>query len=217
MSTAVSARVAGFVFLVYIAAGLESLSLTQAVAESADAAEKLAGMAKNITLFRYAALLDLACAFSACILAVTLYTITAAHGATAALLAMVCRLVEGMLIATSLLDSLGVLWLAGRSDVASEAVQVLAAYAMRSEVTLTSIFFAAGSFLFACLFVRGRLVPAPLAWLGVLASLTLLVVLPPQLVGFLSDPRLLAAWLPMLLFEVPLALWLLVKGAPDAS
>lgn len=193
MSMAVSARVAGFVFLVYIAAGLASLSLTHAGADSADAAEKLAGMAENVTLFRYAALLDLACAFSALIFAVTLFTITAAHGVTTALPAMVCRLVEGVLIATSLLDSLGVLWLAGESDLASKEVQVLASYVMRSEVVLTSIFFAAGSFLFACLFVRGRLVPAPLAWLGVFASLTLLVVLPPQLVGFLSDPRLSAA------------------------
>lgn len=217
MSTAVSARVAGFVFLIYIAAGLASLSLTQAGADSAGAAEKLAGMAENVTRFRYAALLDLACAFSALILAVTLFAVTAAHGATTALLAMVCRLVEGVLIATSLLDSLGVLWLAAGSDVASEEVQMLASHLMRSEVALTSIFFAAGSLLFACLFVRGRIVPAPLAWLGVFASLILLVVLPPQLVGFLSDPRLSAAWLPMLLFEVPLALWLIVKGAPDAS
>jgi Domain of unknown function (DUF4386) len=128
------------------------------------------------------------------------------------MLAMVCRLVEGVLVTTSLSDNLGILWLAGESTDRSGVVPLLASYIMRSDVALTSTFFAAGSLLFAWLFVRGRLIPAPLAWLGVFASLVLLVVLPPQLVGLLRDPLLTAAWLPMLLFEVPLALWLIVRG-----
>ncbi|OQW56658.1 MAG: hypothetical protein A4S17_13560 [Proteobacteria bacterium HN_bin10] len=174
-------------------------------------------MAENVALLRYAALLDLVCAFCALTLAVTLYALTSAHGATTAMLAMVCRIVEGVLVTTSLSDSLAILWLADEPAESSGAVHVLASYVMRSEVTLTSIFFAAGSFLFAWLLLRGRLIPAPLAWLGVFASLLLLVVLPPQLVGLASDPRLAAAWLPMLLFEVPLALWLIVRGVRSSS
>jgi hypothetical protein len=56
------------------------------------------------------------------------------------------------------------------------------------------------------------MIPAPLAWLGVLASALLALMLPPQLVGFLTGGMLSVAWLPMLAFEVPLALWLIFKG-----
>ncbi|PYQ10644.1 MAG: DUF4386 domain-containing protein, partial [Acidobacteria bacterium] len=52
-----------------------------------------------------------------------------------------------------------------------------------------------------------------LAWLGVVASVLLVVVLPLQLAGFLGGGQITSLmWLPMLAFEVPLALWLLIKG-----
>lgn len=217
MASAITARVAGFTFLIYIAAGIASLVLAQAASAGGDMAGKLASMAANHTLLRYAALLDLLCAFCALTLGVTLYALTCAHGATVAMLAMVFRVVEGMLVATSLSDNLGVLWLVGEPAEGSGAKLVLASYLTRSGVTLTSTFFAASSLLFACLLVRGRLIPAPLAWLGVFASLALLVVLPLQLVGFLSGPMLSAVWLPMLLFEAPLALWLIFRGVRSVT
>lgn len=212
MSSAINARVAGIAFLIYIAGGIASLVLTQAAGGSEDMATRLASMSENVALLRYAALLDLVCAFCALTLAVTLYALTSAHGATAAMLAMVFRLVEGVLVTTSLSDNLDILWLAGESADRGAVVSQLASYVMRSEVALTSTFFAAGSLLFAWLLLRGRLIPAPLARLGVFASLVLLIVLPPQLVGLASGPMLAAAWLPMLLFEAPLALWLIARG-----
>jgi hypothetical protein len=61
------------------------------------------------------------------------------------------------------------------------------------------------------------MIPITLAWLGVVASALLVVLLPLQLAGFLSGPVTSFMWLPMLAFEVPLAVWLLVKGvAPPA-
>jgi hypothetical protein len=169
-------------------------------------------MVAHAGLFRITFLLDLLCSFSALTLAVTLYALTSAQGKHVAMLAMACRLVEGILIAASLSDKLGALWLARQSTADGAAAQLLAAYVLRNEVALTSTFFAVGSLLFACLFVRGRLIPAPIAWLGVAASLLLVVVLPPQLVGLVSGQMLSLAWLPMLAFEVPLGLWLIVKG-----
>jgi hypothetical protein len=73
-------------------------------------------------------------------------------------------------------------------------------------------FFAVGSTLFSWLLLRGRMVPVPLAWLGVLASVLLVVGLPVQLAGFFGGPVFGLMWLPMLVFEVALALWLLIKG-----
>lgn len=89
---------------------------------------------------------------------------------------------------------------------------MLGAYLMRNEVALTSTFFAVGALLFSYLLLRRRMIPAPLAWLGVIASTLLVLALPPQLAGFVADERLLLAWFPMLAFEVPLGVWLIAKG-----
>jgi hypothetical protein len=56
-----------------------------------------------------------------------------------------------------------------------------------------------------------------LAWIGVVASIVLVVGLPLQLAGFLSGLITSLMWLPMAVFEIPLGLWLLIKGvAPSA-
>ena len=155
------ARVAGFTFLFYIAAGITGLAL--------------AGRT-NVT-----DVLSLLTSFSALVLGVTLYMITREQGPALAMLALTCRVLEA---------------------VSGEA----------------AIFFAVGSTLFSWLLLRGRLIPAPLAWLGVLASVLLVVVLPLQLAGLFGGPMSWSAsitwlvWLPMLVFEVVLALWLLIKG-----
>jgi hypothetical protein len=51
-----------------------------------------------------------------------------------------------------------------------------------------------------------------LAWLGVLASVLLVVGLPLQIAGVLRGPITQVIYVPMLAFEVPLGLWLLIKG-----
>jgi hypothetical protein len=81
-----------------------------------------------------------------------------------------------------------------------------------------AIFFAVGSTLFCWLLLRGRMIPVALAWLGVLASVLLVVILPLQRAGLLGGPMTWSAsvtwlvWLPMLVFEVALALRLLING-----
>jgi hypothetical protein len=160
-SPLIYARVAGFTFLFYIAAGITSLAL--------------AGRT-NVT-----DVLSLLTSFSALVLGVTLYMITREQGPALAMLALTCRVLEA---------------------VSGEA----------------AIFFAVGSTLFSWLLLRGRLIPVALAWLGVLASVLLVVILPLQLAGLFGGPISWSAsvtwlvWLPMLVFEVTLALWLLIKG-----
>jgi hypothetical protein len=73
-------------------------------------------------------------------------------------------------------------------------------------------FFAIGSTIFTYLMLRGRMIPSPLAWLGVLASVLLVVALPLQLVGILSGLVTQLMWIPMAAFEIPLGVWLIVKG-----
>jgi hypothetical protein len=57
------------------------------------------------------------------------------------------------------------------------------------------------------------MVPVSIAWMGVFASGLLAVVLPLQLAGFSTGPLTgYYQWLPALVFQVVLALWLLSKG-----
>ena len=51
-----------------------------------------------------------------------------------------------------------------------------------------------------------------MAWLGVLPSILVVVCLPLQLIGILRGPITDLMWLPMLAFEVPFGLWLIIKG-----
>jgi hypothetical protein len=62
------------------------------------------------------------------------------------------------------------------------------------------------------------MIPVPLAWLGVLASTLVVLILSLQLLGlFAAAGSWLSIvtwliWFPLLVFEVTLALWLLIKG-----
>jgi hypothetical protein len=74
------------------------------------------------------------------------------------------------------------------------------------------MFFAVGSTCFTYLLLRGRMIPVALAWLGVIASVLLVVCLPLQLAGSLPNSMKMIIFLPMLVFEVTLAVWFFVKG-----
>ena len=161
-SRLITARVAGFAFLIYIAAGIISMNLAdQSQIED---------------------VLSLLMSFSALVLGVTLYALTRDQGPTLAMMALVCRVLEAV------------------------------------PVGEPAIFFAVGSTIFSWLLLRGQMIPVLLAWLGVIASVLLVVILPLQLVGLFGGAMSWSAsvtwlvWLPMLVFEVTLALWLIVKG-----
>jgi len=80
------------------------------------------------------------------------------------------------------------------------------------------IFFAVGSTIFCWLFFTGRLVPRSLAALGLASSALLVVLLTLQSGGMFggktdwSSPFTWAVWLPLLVFELTFAGWLVVKG-----
>jgi hypothetical protein len=56
------------------------------------------------------------------------------------------------------------------------------------------------------------MIPVALAWVGVVASILIVVVVPLQLVGIIHGPLAQLVWVPMLFFEVPLGFWLIFKG-----
>jgi hypothetical protein len=121
--------------------------------------------------------------FCALVLGVTLYALTREQDRELALLALLCRVLESI-----------------------------------PRKTTGPIYFAVGSTLFCWLLLRGRLIPAALAWLGVTASALLVVLLMTQRAGLFrgaanwSSSITWLVWLPLLIFELSFAVWLIVKG-----
>jgi hypothetical protein len=213
---ATNARIAGITLLAYIAAGLTSMALFGRAAAGEAIPARLASIAQHAPELRIVLVLSLLESFAALVLAVTLHAITRDHDPDLAMLALVCRTVEGVLVGLSVSTTLALRWLAGETGLDAGAASALGGYLLRNEVALTASFFAVGSALFAWLLLRGRAIPAPLAGLGVLASLLLVVGLPLQLAGWIGGAAASLLWLPMLAFEVPLGLWLVVRGVAPA-
>ena len=216
MTRVTNARIAGFTFLIYIAAGVTSMALSGWATSGEGVAAQLASIAQHAIYIRISILLGLIMNLSALVLAVTLYAITREQDRDLAMLGMICRVAEGI-AGMDVSGSLGLLWLATTTEATgldSGASSVLGAFFLKMRETLgpSGTFFALGSTLFSWLLLHGRMIPVALAWLGLLASILLVVCLPLQLAGLLSGPVTMFIWLPMLLFEVPLALWLIVKG-----
>ncbi|HSS18750.1 MAG TPA: DUF4386 domain-containing protein [Pyrinomonadaceae bacterium] len=224
MTNKANARLAGFAFLFYIATGISSLVLFNQAAGGGSAAAKLASIVQHAGLVRVTVLLNLCGFLSAVVLGVTLYALTRDEDRELALLGLCCRLTEGVnavVAATGRLQLLSLATIATGSTAATQetvTAQALGALEFRSggwTGNISAICFALGSTLFAYLFVRSRSIPAPLAWLGLFASLLLLVTLPIGLVGAIDIPFLV--WIPMLVFELAFAVWLIVKGVAPAG
>ncbi len=220
MTRTTNARIAGLTFLLYIAAGIFSMVLFGRAASGDGVAAKLAGIANHPTDIGVVVLLELVQCFAALVLAATLYAITREQDADLAILGLVCRAGEGIIAGSSISRTRALVWLAtagGANGPDTTAGHALGAYLLRGDMTVTATFFAVGSTVFSYLLLRGRMIPIPLAWLGVVASVLLVIGLPLQAAGFLSGPITTIMWLPMLAFEVPLGLWFIVKGVAEPA
>ncbi len=218
MTRTTNARLAGLTFLFYIAFGISGMILYSRATSAEGVAAKLARIADHATDVRVVILLSLLGCFAAIVLGVALYGITRDENHELAVLALVCRICEGVFGASNLPKMLGLLWLAtagagaGAPDV--ETTNTLGTLLLMPvpSALIGAIFFAVGSMIFSLLMLRGRMIPVSLAWLGVFASVVLVVCLPLQMAGFLTGAMTGYMWIPMLAFEVPLGLWLLIKG-----
>lgn len=215
MTRTTNAKIAGVTFLAYIAATIASMVIFNHAAVGGSVATKLTAISEHVVSMDVLTLLALVQAFAALVLAVTLYAITRDQDRDLALLAMVCRLTEGVIGALSVSTNVALLWVATASEsgaLGANAARALGEYLLRDGGAINAIFFAVGSALFAYLLLRGRLIPVALAWLGVAASILLVIGLPAQIVNLINPTVAALMWLPMLAFEIPLGLWLLIKG-----
>lgn len=224
MTRTTNARLAGLMFLLYIVTGIAHMVLFGQASRSSGTAAKLACMAQHATTVRLTVLLTLLTFMIAIALAAALYALTRDQDRDVALLALCFRVTEGVIAAVSSVRTLGLLSIA-TAGTAANATDTAAANAFAGMLliqggwtgTIAAICFAVGSTLYSYLFLRARSIPVLLAWLGVLASVVLVLALPLQLVGLLRGPVTWYVWMPMLVFEVVFALWLLIKGVESRS
>jgi Domain of unknown function (DUF4386) len=220
MTLRTNSKVAGYAFLVYIAAAMSGLILASRAASGEGVAAKLASIAQHAPQMRLAIVLQMVGCFCALVLAVTLWAITRDEDPDLALLAATFRIAEGVIGVSSMELMAERLWLAttaNRPDPATTEVLGTYLFKLPESASVPAICFAVGSTIFAYLMLRGRIVPVALAWLGLLASILAMVVLPLEMVGLVGSPISEAKWLPLLVFEVWLALRLIIKGAAMPS
>lgn len=220
MTQRTNARVAGFAFLFYIAVGITQIVLSSATQADGTPA-RLSLVARHAWRMRVNIVLTLVICATAVVLATALYALTRDEDRELAVLGLAFRAGEGVLAALGAITSLGVLWLATEAAPAPETTtSALAELLLQIQgwnVTIIATFFALGSTAFSWLLLRGRLIPVPLAWLGVVASLILVVGLPLRLIDAIGGTVTQLMWLPMAAFEIPLGFWLLIKGVRPAA
>jgi hypothetical protein len=190
MTRKVNARIAGYAFIIYIAAGVLSMVLASRSRSGEGIAAKLASMSEHSTATGIAVLLTFVMAFAAFWLGVSLYALTRDEDPDLAMMGMISRVAAG--------------------------AQSIGAFLLRLESATSLIaatLFAVGSTLFCWLLLRGRMIPVPLAWLGLVGSVILMIALPIQLAGFFSGMATQLMWIPVALFELAVAPWLIIKGA----
>jgi hypothetical protein len=215
MTRTTNARIAGFTYLFYIGVAFPDMLLMNRATAGSGTTARLASIAQHATDIRISVVLTLLSGLSALVLAVTLHGLTRDEDADLAMLGLVCRVVEGVTGVVGIPATLGLLWLAtatGPNAPDTAAAQPLAAFLLRRDPLVGATFFAVGSTAFCWLLLRGRMIPVPLAWLGVIASVLLVVALPLELAGVLRETVTQLIWLPMAAFEIPLGFWWLIKG-----
>src|SRR5688572_1793019 len=215
------ARLAGFMFLFYIATAMPGMLMAEAATNGANIGAKLANIAQHAPQLRLIAVLSLITIFDALVLGIALFAITRDYDFDLAVLGLACRVGEGVISAIYLVATLALAAVAadavaaGAPDAAARALGTTLLRVQGWTMIISATCFAVGSTVFSYLFLRARSIPAPLAWLGIVASVLLVIALPAELAGYIHGALGWSMWLPMLAFEVSLGFWLLIKGVPS--
>lgn len=214
MTRTSSARLAGLTYLLYIAVALPGAILMGRATRGEGIAAQLASVGAHSGEVRVAIILSLASCFAAIVLGVALYGVTRVEDRELATLGLACRVGEGVIGAIIPLAARGLVWLAEAPAAGSVALGGFLLKLQGWNPIVGAAFFAVGSTAFCWLLLRGRMIPAALAWLGVAGSALLAIVLPLQLAGVLTGLATRVVWIPVALFEVVAGTWLLIKGVP---
>ncbi|MGY5873799.1 MAG: DUF4386 domain-containing protein [Candidatus Thorarchaeota archaeon] len=218
-------RTCGFLFLFVLLTSAVSGGLWATPLEPADTAGALTAIADGVVQFRSSIIIDLISHVSIIALAGALFLSFSSYSKSLALIGTLWRVVEGIILALNELVN-SVLLIVAQDFVSASGTEAVALETLGHTLLITEqwsygigmAFFALGSLLFGILFVIKQAVPRTLAWLGVVASLIAVaetwlgLAIPTLLFGASSNPLLLVLFLPIMIYEVILGIWLLRGG-----
>jgi hypothetical protein len=218
-----AARVAGFLYLfTMVTANCAEFYVRGRLIVPGDAVQTATNIAASPGLFRLGIASDLITFAGDAVLVVALYIVLKPINRNLALLALFWRLVEcSIATATLASDFAAVLLLSGADSLralGAEQWQALGRLLISVDTggnRVAALFFGLGSTLFAYLWFKSRYIPRALAALGIIASLVPTVVpLATIVFSTLADAPLRRArsGIPIVIFEVIVGIWLLVKG-----
>ncbi len=209
-------RLAGYAYLTYIVFTMSAAVLAGKTTTGANTSQMLASLRNTIRIAQVTVMLDLVQIVCGVILAVTLYRLSRTVDATLALLAMAFRFGEGLTGFIPLLSKLELMKLATTSDPACASNAGCLAIAdeilSRPDNLFGQFCFVVGGFLFAYLLLVGRLIPRWMAWTGVITIGLQLLCVPLYVATVLPGKIVSWLWIPILLYEVPLGVWLILRG-----
>ena len=216
MTQRAEGKLAGYTYLAYIVFAMSATVLTGKTEGGTDAAQMLSTLRGTIHLAQVTVLLDLLQMICAVVLAVTLYRLSRMVDATVALLAMAFRFGEGLSAFVPLLGKLELMRLATASN--PSCANSVGCLAIADEIfhrpddLFGQFCFVVGGFLFAYLLLKGRLIPRWLAWTGVVTIGLQLICVPLYVATLVPGKIVNWLWFLILLYEVPLGIWLIRKG-----
>lgn len=220
-------RLAGIMYLLTMAtANFGDFYVRRQLFTPGDPAQVIRNIAASGALVRAGIANDLVTIAGSVILSAALYVILKPVKRTAALVAVFWWLLECSVATVVTLNTLAVLFLVsgrgslyGVSNVQLDTLAPVLINLDRAGNRIAAIFFGLGSLLFCYLWFKSRFIPRVLAAWGVLSSL--LPILAPlatvMVPGFDVPLRRARSGMPIIIFEVLLGFWLLLKGVRETE
>ena len=216
MTQRAEGKLAGCAYLAYIVSAMSAAILSRKTTAGADTSQMLSTLRSTIALAQATVLLDLLQIVCAVVLAVTLYRLSRKVDATLALLAMAFRFGEGLAGFVPLLGKLELMKIATTSNPwcadSAGCLAIAGEVFHRPDDLFGQFCFVVGGFLFAYLLLVGRLIPRWMGWTGVITIGLQLICVPLYVATLLPGRVVKWLWFPILLYEVPLGVWLIRRG-----
>lgn len=212
-----TARIVGVLILVgYVTYGIPDGMLIQPLLETAD---PLAAVSANTLQLTIGALIMAINSAAVIGISLFLFSVLKQHNETIALGYVGARVFESIVMIGGIIGLLLLVPVsqeyvqASSADASSlQAVGTLAVHGNFLAYHIAMIGLAIGSLPFCYLLYQSRLVPRVIAVLGLIGYPALLTLMIVEIFGFGGGPMLLILYLPGGVFEIGLAVWLLVKG-----
>jgi len=217
-----AARVAGFTFLFAMAiVVIANFGINFRLIVPGDAAETARNILAHETLFRFNIACNLIYVVNIVVLLAALYVILKPVNRNLALVAAFCRLVFALMWGVTALDTLGALRLLGDAAYLpvfkTDQLQTLARLHIAASWDAYYVglpFWGLASTVCSYLWFKSRYIPRALAVFGVISSAWCVICAFAFIAFPHFDAKIGLSWfdVPMVIFEMALGLWLLIKG-----